>query len=126
SWLAREALTSVSVALCKFLKQGLVAGIRNFRSKNGGRYIAAAAAIAVSLSLAPLPSADGRRNQHLLPYPKLALPLTISGSQYVPVAWADVPGWDDDDHLAAFKTFRASCKAISSKSDGAAEPRALG
>jgi membrane-bound lytic murein transglycosylase A len=124
--LAREALTSVSIVLWKFLQQGLRAGIRNFRSKNGGRYIAAAAAIAVSLSLAPLPSADGRHNQHLLPYPKFALPLTISGSQYVPVLWTDVPGWDDDDHLAAFQTFRTSCKAISSQSDGGAEPRALG
>jgi membrane-bound lytic murein transglycosylase A len=124
SWLARVALTSVVV--WKFLQQRLQAGIRNFRSKNGGRYVAAAAAIAVSLSLAPLPSADGRYKQHPLPYPNLALPLVINGSQYVPVAWADVPGWDDDDHLAAFKTFRASCKAISAQPNSATDPRALG
>jgi membrane-bound lytic murein transglycosylase A len=122
--LARVALTSV--VLSKFLQQGLRAGIRNFRSKNGGRYVAAAAAIAVSLSLAPLPSADGRHSRHHLPYPKLALPLVISGSQYVPLAWTDVAGWDDDDHLAAFKTFRASCKAISAEPHGTADPRALG
>ncbi len=124
SWLARVALTSVVV--WKFLQRGLQAGIRNFRSKNGGRYVAAAAAIAVSLSLAPLPSADGRYKQHPLPYPNLALPLAINGSQYVPVAWADVPGWDDDDHLAAFKTFRTSCKAISAQPNSATDPRALG
>jgi len=37
-----------------------------------------------------------------------------------------VTGWDDDDHLAAFKTFRASCKAISAQPRTATDPRALG
>ncbi|WP_433994445.1 murein transglycosylase A [Bradyrhizobium canariense] len=101
------------------------AGIRNFRSRNGAGYAAAAVAIAVSLSLAPKP-ADGSRPHHL-PYPQLAWPLVINGSQYAPVAWADIAGWNEDDHLAAFKTFRASCKAISAQSGPAAtDPRALG
>ena len=77
------------------------------------KFAVAVAAIAVSLSLSPLP-ADGSHARHL-PYPKLALPLVISGSQYTPVAWADIAGWNDDDHLAAFKTFRTSCKAISAR-----------
>jgi membrane-bound lytic murein transglycosylase A len=122
--LARVALTSVVIS--RFLRQGLKAGIRNFRAKNGGRCVAAAVAIAVSLSLAPMPSADGRHGRHHLPYPKLELPFVINGSQYVPVAWTDVTGWDDDDHLAAFKTFRASCKAISAQPGTATDPRALG
>src|SRR6185437_2800837 len=40
--------------------------------------------------------------------------------------WTDMTGWDDDDHLAAFKTFRASCKAISAQPGSATDPRALG
>lgn len=35
-------------------------------------------------------------------------------------------GWNDDDHLAAFKTFRASCKAISAQPGTTTDPRALG
>ncbi|QOZ73069.1 lytic transglycosylase [Bradyrhizobium arachidis] len=60
-----------------------------------------------------------------LPYPQLPLPFEISGAQYLPLAWADVKGWSEDDHLAAYKTFRASCKSINAQS-GAAEPKALG
>lgn len=42
----------------------------------------------------------------------------------MPLAWADVKGWGDDNHLAAFKTFRASCKSINAQT-GATEPKAL-
>jgi membrane-bound lytic murein transglycosylase A len=86
------------------------------------KFAAAAAAIAVSLSLAPIP-ADGSHVRRL-PYPQRAFPLVISGSQYAPMAWADIPGWNDDDHLAAFKTFRTSCKAISAQT-GASSDKAL-
>src|SRR5665213_1680128 len=109
SWLARVAFTSAIIL--RFLQRGLQAGIRNFKSKGGVKFAAAVAAIAVSLSLAPIP-ADGSHVRHL-PYPQLAFPLVISGSQYSPMAWSDITGWNDDDHLAAFKTFRTSCKAIS-------------
>lgn len=57
-----------------------------------------------------------------LPYPQLSLPLEIPGAQYLPLAWADVKGWGDDNHLAAYKTFRASCRSI----NGATDPKALG
>src|ERR1700750_2564758 len=30
-------------------------------------------------------------------------PLVIPGVQYNPLAWTDLPGWNDDDQLAAFK-----------------------
>lgn len=33
-------------------------------------------------------------------------------SAYRPVAFADLPGWADDDHLAAFKTFLKSCERV--------------
>jgi membrane-bound lytic murein transglycosylase A len=101
----------------RFLQRGLQAGIRNFKSKGGVKFAVTAAAIAVSLSLAPMPADGSRNSSHArhLPYPQLDFPLVINGSQYAPMAWADIPGWGDDDHLAAFKTFRTSCKAISSQ-----------
>ena len=63
-----------------------------------------------------------------LPYPQLELPLAINGSQYLPLAWSDVPGWNEDDHLAAFQTFRASCGPIAAQDAAALPPdsRALG
>jgi len=61
-----------------------------------------------------------------LPYPRLDMPIEISGSQYVPLAWSDVPGWNDDDQLAAFQTFRASCKSIAAQHGAPLEPKALG
>jgi membrane-bound lytic murein transglycosylase A len=38
--------------------------------------------------------------------------LKIANSQLEPLAWADLNGWTDDDHVAAFKTFMDSCRAI--------------
>jgi membrane-bound lytic murein transglycosylase A len=61
-----------------------------------------------------------------VPYPHLAWPLEISGSQYAPVAWADVAGWNDDDHLQAYKAFRASCRPINAARNPPADPKALG
>lgn len=57
-----------------------------------------------------------------LPYPQLPLPFEIPGAQYLPLAWADVKGWSEDDHLAAYKTFRASCRSINAQT-GAPEPK---
>jgi membrane-bound lytic murein transglycosylase A len=65
-------------------------------------------------------------SQRSLPYPKLSLPLQINGSQYLPLAWADVPGWNDDDQLAAYRTFRASCRPIAAQHDLPSDPKALG
>ena len=88
------------------------------------KFAAAAVVVAASLSLAPMP-ADGARTRHL-PYPQLAFPFVISGSQYAPLAWADIAGWSDDDHLAAYKAFRVSCKAIVAQTGPAADSKALG
>ena len=35
-----------------------------------------------------------------------------SGCSYQPVTFADLPGWAQDDHLAAFKTFLKSCERV--------------
>jgi membrane-bound lytic murein transglycosylase A len=61
-----------------------------------------------------------------LPYPQLSWPLEIPGSQYASVAWADIAGWRDDDHLAAYKAFRVSCKPIAEQRNPPADPKALG
>jgi membrane-bound lytic murein transglycosylase A len=36
-------------------------------------------------------------------------PLQAPDTQLEPVTWSDVDGWADDDHAAAFGTFRTSC-----------------
>src|SRR5882757_9170708 len=114
SWLAREALPNA----------------RGFR-----RYAAALCVIAAVLPTTPL---DARGTQtsyrvrpHLpnprsVPYPRLAWPLQISGSQYIPVAWADIAGWSEDDHLEAYKAFRLSCRPIATQRTLPADPKALG
>jgi peptidoglycan lytic transglycosylase A len=36
-------------------------------------------------------------------------PLQTPDTQLEPVSWSDIDGWADDDHAAAFGTFRTSC-----------------
>ena len=103
-----------------------------------GRYVTAALAVAVvMLSSVPLAESAARglrsnpappplAHPRTLPYPRLEFPLEIAGSQYVPLVWSDIPGWDQDDHLAAFKTFRESCRPIVAQSSQAQDTRALG
>ncbi len=98
------------------------------------RYAAAFCVIALALSLAPL-AAIGARKLHPahttvhahrhLPYPRLEWPLQISGSQYAPVAWADLAGWSEDDHLQAYRAFRLSCKPIAAQHDPPVDPKAV-
>jgi membrane-bound lytic murein transglycosylase A len=109
----------------------------------GLRQYAAAAfcGIAAASSLAPSDAHAGRgaytphhahaARPHLtearaLPYPRLDWPLEISGSQYAPVAWADIAGWTEDDHLKAYQAFRLSCRPISAQSNPPADSKALG
>src|SRR5207249_4971520 len=104
-----------------------------------GFRIRAAAGWLIALLLALLPASADSRAIHsrshrvdpqpkprLLPYPALELPLEIPGSQYVPIGWRDVTGWSDDDHLAAYKTFRTSCQPIVAQNGPPAESKALG
>ncbi len=53
-------------------------------------------------------------------------PLEIPGSQYAPLSWNDVAGWSDDDQLASFKTFRASCAPIAAQNGPAPDDKFLG
>jgi len=79
--------------------------------------------IAGALSLAPFATKAAHPNP---PYPRLDGPLEISGGQYAPVTWSDIPGWADDDHLLALKAFRASCVAILSQTASSNDSKALG
>jgi membrane-bound lytic murein transglycosylase A len=99
----------------------------------GRPYAAACCVIAVVLSLAPLVAFAARHARYsppsssrAIPYPRLPWPVEISGSQYAPVAWAEIPGWNDDDHLAAYKAFRTSCQSIAAQQTPPADPKALG
>jgi len=102
-----------------------------------GRYAAACSVITAALSIVPVASNAGRGAHvvhtappHLpdaptrhLPYPRLDWPLEISGSQYAPVAWADIAGWSGDDHLQAYKAFRISCMPIAAQRTPPADPK---
>ncbi len=52
-----------------------------------------------------------------------------SAISLIPVTFADLPGWAEDDHLSAYKAFLASCQAVIDRSNPArgakASPRAL-
>jgi membrane-bound lytic murein transglycosylase A len=39
-------------------------------------------------------------------------PIKFPDTQYEPAEWADVDGWGNDDHAAAFSTFLASCRVL--------------
>jgi membrane-bound lytic murein transglycosylase A len=53
----------------------------------------------------------------------------LIGAVARPVAYADLPGWDQDDHLAAFHVFQAHCDAMTGRSpvlrEGTPHPDAL-
>jgi membrane-bound lytic murein transglycosylase A len=42
-----------------------------------------------------------------------------AGSSFAPVAFSDLPGWADDDHAAALKTFLISCPKLDAKAKAA-------
>ncbi|MCA6125333.1 MltA domain-containing protein [Bradyrhizobium sp. WSM 1704] len=54
------------------------------------------------------------------------MPLQVSGSQYEPLTWGNVPGWKDDDQLSAYKAFRTSCKPIAAQRGAPPDAKALG
>jgi membrane-bound lytic murein transglycosylase A len=42
-------------------------------------------------------------------------PITFPDTQYEPVDWTDLEGWDSDDHAAAFAAFLTSCRTLDAK-----------
>ncbi|MEA2837496.1 MAG: rane-bound lytic murein transglycosylase [Bradyrhizobium sp.] len=96
---------------------------REARNNTLGLGAAARWVIAAAVSLIPLAAHAARPHP---PYPLLAWPIEITGSQYEPVAWADIAGWNEDDHLQALSAFRASCKPIAAQRKPSPDPKALG
>ena len=96
------------------------------------RTAAALCVIVIALILAPLAAIAARKLRasypvvRPVPYPRLEWPLEIDGSQYVPLAWADISGWSTDDHLSAYKAFRTSCASIAAQRSPPVDPKALG
>ena len=92
--------------------------------------------IALACSLAPMDALAARHGRSQkpshpppvrhLPYPTLEFPFQINGGQYAPVAWSGIAGWGEDDHLAAYKAFRVSCRPIAAQRTPPADPKALG
>jgi membrane-bound lytic murein transglycosylase A len=114
---------------------------RDTSAPRSRRPVPALCVIAIGLMLAPLAAIAARRayapsgtqssRTHLpgprpIPYPRLELPLEITGSQYAPLAWADIAGWRADDHLQAYKAFRISCAPIAGQLNPPVDPKALG
>jgi membrane-bound lytic murein transglycosylase A len=86
--------------------------------------LGAAARWVIAAALSIIPFAAHAARPHL-PYPRLAWPIEITGSQYEPVAWGDIAGWNEDDHLQALSAFRASCKPIAAQRKPSPDPKAL-
>ena len=59
-------------------------------------------------------------------HPPKPWPLEFPNAQYLPLSWAEVDGWADDDQLAAFNTFRLSCQPIMAGQGEPATAKALG
>jgi membrane-bound lytic murein transglycosylase A len=54
---------------------------------------------------------------------KAGAPAKGVAAWYRPVTFADLPGWDGDDHLAAFETFLKSCRRVVVAAGPAPGPR---
>src|SRR6187431_2867220 len=94
--------------------------------------------IALACSLAPVDAVARHSRAHKpphlppppavrhLPYPELELPFQVDGGQYAPVAWSEIAGWAEDDHLAAYQAFRVSCRPINAQKKPPTDFKAIG
>src|SRR4051812_31689766 len=96
SWLAREARAR-SHSLAGLQLARLAIGVMALALS-----IAASDAFAARRSRAhsrPHPPAVAAPPERQLPYPQIDLPFQVNGGQYAPLAWSDIAGWNEDDHL---------------------------
>lgn len=52
--------------------------------------------------------------------------LQFPDSQYEPLTFADIPGWTDDDHIAAYHAFAVSCRSITAQRSSTVETKPIG
>ena len=69
-------------------------------------------ALLVGVVAAPMPGFGQERSQERSPERE---PIIFADTQYEPVDWSDLDGWDGDDHAAAFAAFLNSCRALDLK-----------
>jgi membrane-bound lytic murein transglycosylase A len=74
--------------------------------------------VAFVLAHPVLAGSSGTINTPAIPSANL---MPLSQSTYAPATFADLPGWDGDDHLAAWKAFIASCKPVLAAARGGAK-----
>jgi membrane-bound lytic murein transglycosylase A len=97
------------------------------KPRGPARRLAPLGAIALAVALFPAAaSARSHHHKHHHPRPHPVWPLEIGGAQYLPAEWAEIAGWSDDDQLAAFKTFRTSCKPIVAQRTAPTDAKPLG
>ncbi|MBY0382703.1 MAG: MltA domain-containing protein [Xanthobacteraceae bacterium] len=113
---------------------------RKADTRFGSRWLGVAALLFAAVALTGSDIADARMRHHARhrveepepgyrhhPRPEnIHWPLTIPGVQYNPLAWTDLPGWKDDDQLAAFKAFRLSCAPVLAQPANASSDKFLG
>jgi membrane-bound lytic murein transglycosylase A len=73
--------------------------------------VAAAAGLTIAVEASSLVKLDGAWKADILKA-KDTLAKSVKGAAYQPVTFPDLPGWAQDDHLAAFRTFLKSCERI--------------
>jgi membrane-bound lytic murein transglycosylase A len=82
--------------------------LREATSRCVGLVRIAAATAALEIAFATVPEADAMLDNRAAPSPNIDV-------RYEPVAFSDLPGWDEDDHAAALTTFLASCAVLKDK-----------
>lgn len=74
--------------------------------------LAATALVLVALTQAVAAKPDQAKAHGKSSHSKSAKVLNIAGAQLEPLAFGQLDGWAEDDHLAAFAPFLASCRPI--------------
>ena len=58
-------------------------------------------------------------------YAQDGAPIVFPDTQYEPVDWTDLDGWNSDDHAAAFAAFLTSCSTLDKKHRQDRQPTAI-
>lgn len=70
-------------------------------------------------------AARAARRHVRLRRPPPAPALKFADTQLEPLDWTALSGWAQDDHAAAFATFRASCRAVIARAEASGDPRPM-
>ena len=100
-------------------------GIGSIRFAPAQRFLAVPGAASLAATFALLLAPEALAGSSNLSASVTGKPMTTVSPTLVPARFADLPGWDGDDHLAAWKAFVASCKPVldAAKGSSKAGPR---